>query len=119
MNSMNDFNLGLLSALVFTDSPEHGTIGLLESEADKLRQIGSEFYQENKADINSFAKKHGVGVERVGNLVWYAWQGHGVGFFDYGECFIGETLENKALLLPYVHTYLSDCGQWLMCDILK
>lgn len=82
---------GMIEALVFTDCnddahPEYTDDTDLSDELlDKLKAYAEKFYTFESVDdlIEDFCTEEGLDYARVGNLVWYAAQGHGAGFFDY------------------------------------
>ena len=85
---------GMVEALVFTDCnddthPEYTDDTDLSDELlDKLKAYAEKFYTFEGVDdfVEDFCTEEDLDYARVGNLVWYASQGHGAGFFDYSGC---------------------------------
>ena len=81
---------GMIDALVFTDCNDD-TEGytddtvLSDQLLNKLKAYAEKFYTFEGVDelVEDFCTEEGHDYARVGHLVWYAAQGHGVGFFDY------------------------------------
>ena len=82
---------GMVEALVFTDChddvhPEYtDDTTLADDLLDKLKAYAEKFYTFEGVDdlVEDFCTEENLDYVRVGNLVWYACQGHGCGFFDY------------------------------------
>jgi len=81
---------GMVEALVFTDCHDdtegytHDTT-LSDELLSKLKAYAEKFMSVEGMDelVEDFCTQENQTYDRVGNLVWYACQGHGVGFFDY------------------------------------
>ena len=73
---------GMIDALFFTDCND---ADLSDELLDKLKAYAEKFYTFEGVDdfVEDFCTEENHDYIRVGHLVWYAAQGHGVGFFDY------------------------------------
>lgn len=115
MNNLTQFTKGIIEALIFTDSPEEYDIkGLHRSAKDVIKEIAKDYYNANKDEMQQFIEQECIDWPRLGHLVWYAWQGHGVGFFDYGDTKLANRLDERATDLPYLCSQMSDCGNYLI-----
>jgi len=81
---------GMVEALVFTDCNDDtegytADTDLSDELLDKLKAYAEKFYTFEGVDdfVEDFCTEEDQDYVRVGNLVWYACQGHGAGFFDY------------------------------------
>lgn len=81
---------GMIEALTFTDCNDD-TEGytddttLSDELLEKLKAYAEKFMAIEGMDelVEDFCTQEYQTYDRVGDLVWYASQGHGVGFFDY------------------------------------
>jgi hypothetical protein len=81
---------GMVEALTFTDCHDDtedytDDTTLSDELLDKLKAYAEKFYTfEGVAElVEDFCSEEELNYIRVGNIVWYACQGHGCGFFDY------------------------------------
>ena len=81
---------GMVEALVFTDCNDDtegytADTALSDELLNKLKAYAEKFYTFDGVDdlVEDFCTEEELDYTRVGNLAWYACQGHGVGFFDY------------------------------------
>lgn len=111
---------GMVEALVFTDCHDD-TEGytddatLSDELLNKLKAYAEKFVAAEGVDdlVEDFCTEEDQDYARVGNLLWYSSQGHGVGFFDYS----GEAAQKINALFNDWRTwqldspYIGDDGQ--------
>ena len=115
MSDLRQFTKGIIEALLFTDSPEEYNIkGLHHTAESVIKGIAKDYYNANKDKMRQYIEQECIDWSRLGHLVWYSWQGHGVGFFDYGDTKLAYILDERATDLPYLCTHLSDCEKYLI-----
>ncbi|KRR21692.1 hypothetical protein [Bradyrhizobium retamae] len=117
-DALSDFAKGYVEAMFFTngdigeENDEHrlnrlGVARLTRAAIADLAKDCAAFWQANEAHLTAAMElepgsegfrygRNELNDERLGNLFWFARQGHGVGFTDDGHAACLEALQNAA-----------------------
>jgi hypothetical protein len=127
-DELGDFAKGYVEAMFFTngdtgDDDEHklNNLGVERLTKEAIKDIAADcvkFWKENEADLEAAKElepgsddfryaKFELSDARLGNLFWFARQGHGVGFTDDGDASCLKRLQDVARRQgeAYVETY--------------
>lgn len=117
-HALTEFAQGYVEAMFFTNGDtgndkrenhlnELGTGRLTRAAVENIAKDCAAFYETNEEDLESAAAlvpgaegfnygKRELTDQRLGNLFWYARQGHGVGFTDDGDAACLDNLQRAA-----------------------